>query len=59
MGNHRQTFKSPNRPCLEVYNKYLYFRAERFGEFLFSPEFKEARVPDTPYSLYEVGISSL
>ncbi|KAL4233772.1 LanC-like protein 3 [Mactra antiquata] len=32
--------------------KYLY-RALKFAEFLFSPEFQTARIPDSPYSLYE------
>lgn len=32
--------------------KYLY-RAEKFAEFLFSNEFQQARIPDSPYSLYE------
>ena len=29
------------------------FRAEKFGEFLFSEEFRGARTPDCPFSLYE------
>lgn len=33
-------------------NNQLY-RAEKFGEFLFSEEFREARTPDCPFSLYE------
>lgn len=34
-------------------NKYLY-RASMFAEFMQSPDFKQnARVPDSPYSLYE------
>ena len=32
--------------------KYL-FRAKQFAKFMFSKEFKNAKVPDTPYSLFE------
>jgi hypothetical protein len=32
--------------------KHLY-RAQQFSQFLFSDEFKKARIPDSPYSLYE------
>ncbi|XP_060589848.1 lanC-like protein 3 [Ruditapes philippinarum] len=32
--------------------KHLY-RALKFAEFLFSQEFQQARIPDSPYSLYE------
>ena len=32
--------------------KYLY-RALKFAEFLFTEEFQQARIPDSPYSLYE------
>lgn len=30
-----------------------YYRALKFAEFLFSQEFQQARIPDSPYSLYE------
>jgi len=29
------------------------YRAEKFGEFLFCEDFRQARVPDCPFSLYE------
>ncbi|KAH3726772.1 lanC-like protein 3 [Dreissena polymorpha] len=32
--------------------KHLH-RALKFAEFLFMPEFQQARIPDSPYSLYE------
>lgn len=32
--------------------KHLY-RAEQFANFIFSKQFKSARTPDNPYSLYE------
>ncbi|XP_071112770.1 lanC-like protein 3 [Haliotis cracherodii] len=38
---------------LTGHKKYLH-RAQQFAEFLFTPEFQSgARVPDSPYSLYE------
>jgi lantibiotic modifying enzyme len=33
-------------------SKHLY-RAQQFAQFLFTDEFKKARIPDSPYSLYE------
>ena len=49
--------------ALTVYN-YIYLshisgdqkhlhRALKFAEFMFSEEFQQARIPDSPYSLYE------